>query len=182
MSVSIGFPFYLRYVRANTIAPIPDLSQLHGLGEIYCIVNNQNNQRYIGQTTCIKIKNGKFVYSGYLDRFEQHKKNALSNDTSRSQECPKLYQAIREFGPHSFFVILLERCPVQNMNDREIARIRQYRSRRRGYNVTRGGQFGPKGKRRKRTGTGGKKSGPTGIKRTATKSTTGQKRTYRGRK
>lgn len=143
-------PFALAYIRKERLPhEVYNVATLHGQGEIYCIMNSRTHQRYIGQTTCIKIKNNKFVYSGYMDRFRQHVKQAFSSDPEKANGCPKLYEAIRQYGPEQFFVYLLERCPLPQLNDREIALIRKYKSRKQGYNVTKGGQFGPRKKKRR---------------------------------
>lgn len=107
-------------------------------GEIYCITNQQNQMKYIGQTKCIKIRNGKPEYKGYEDRFEQHLTAALSNGKQRNA-CEKFYNAIREFGKDSFNIQLLERCPLQDLNTRERYFIRKYKTRKEGYNMDAGG-------------------------------------------
>ena len=133
---------------------IPAMDQLLVLGEIYCIINSQTGERYVGQTSCAKLRNGSIVYAGYRERFDQHMQSAYSTNAQTRVGCPKLYEAVRTYGRHAFFVILLERCPLGEMNTREIAYIRKFKCRSRGYNVTRGGQFAKFGKkRRKRKGT-----------------------------
>ena len=107
-------------------------------GEIYCITNRQNQMKYIGQTKCIKIRNGKTEYKGYEDRFQQHLANALSTGKQRNA-CEKFYNAIREFGKDAFYVQLLERCSLEDLNKRERYYIRKYKTRKQGYNMDAGG-------------------------------------------
>ena len=148
-------PFILRYVPISRLHnTVPPMDQLLILGEIYCVINSQTGERYVGQTSCAKMRNGNIVYAGYLERFEQHLQNAFSTNAQTRVGCPKLYEAIRAYGRHSFFVILLERCPLGDMNTREIEYIRRFRCRQRGYNVTKGGQFAKFGKKRRKRKSG----------------------------
>ena len=107
-------------------------------GEIYCITNRQNQMKYIGQTRCIKIRNGKPEYKGFEDRFQQHLTTALGNSKQKNA-CEKFYNAIREFGKDAFEVSLLERCPLEELNKREQYYIRIHKTRKLGYNMDRGG-------------------------------------------
>lgn len=151
--------FKLRYVPIQRLSKYKDPTpeELLITGEIYCIMNSHTGERYVGQTTCAKMKNGRIIYAGYMDRYDQHVANAFSTNEQTKNACPKLYEAIRQYGAHAFFVILLERCLLGEMNQREIAYIRKFRCRKRGYNVTKGGQFAKYGKRKRR--------GPKGPKR-----------------
>lgn len=117
------------------------LTEYRDKGEIYCITNRITNQKYIGQTRCIKHRQGKEYYSGYLDRFQQHLSNAF--DEKHMNDCAKFYQAIRQYGKENFFVTLLEVCAITQINFRERYYIKILKSKRYGYNLTRGGQAKP---------------------------------------
>ncbi len=114
------------------------IEKLQDYGEIYCIVNCRTNMKYIGQTKCLKKRGKKYIYSGYRSRFQIHLKNAFNNNY---EDCPKLYRAISECGELNFYIYLLERCLRSELNKQERYYIRKYKTRRRGYNTTTGGQF-----------------------------------------
>lgn len=115
-----------------------DPSSLDQYGEIYCIMNRKTGYKYIGQTKCMHKVGEKYVYKGFKCRYDKHMKLALKPD---NVDCPKFYTSIRKHGTSMFFVFLLERCLLKDMNSKEIMYIRHYKSRTFGYNVTRGGQF-----------------------------------------
>jgi group I intron endonuclease len=108
-------------------------------GEIYCITNRMNGDKYIGKTKCMKKVNGTLVYRGYQDRFRQHLLRATSDNEETAQECAKFYGAIRYYGWDAFTVELLERCDLSQINQRERYYIKTLNTRRRGYNTARGG-------------------------------------------
>jgi hypothetical protein len=128
----------LYYRRYKEPEELPALSLLASMGEIYCIVNNRTGLRYIGQTKCLKSIGGKMVYRGYKYRFQQHLKQALAN--KKDEGCPILHKAIRLYGSKMFYVRLVERCFRNELNAKEIFYIKYYKTRVRGYNVSRGGQ------------------------------------------
>ena len=127
---------------------VPLEIQLTLYGEIYRITNRMTGEGYVGQTKCMKRINGRTQYSGYENRFLQHLGNAI--DPERQNDCPKLYEAIRKYGKEMFYVELLERCLMDQMNERERYYIKTLGTRKNGYNVTRGGQYKRKPRRRYR--------------------------------
>lgn len=139
----------MKYIPAPYLVMPPSSdAQLHCQGEIYCITNRLTGRRYVGQTKCMKWKNGVEVYLGYLYRFEQHMVSAFSNDSDKKQSCPRFYESVRTFGPQFYYVELLERCATVDMNTRERYYIKILKTRSTGYNITAGGQF--KRKRRRK--------------------------------
>ncbi len=130
---NITIILYLKF-KGPKITELTD-EQKKDYGEIYCIVNANNNCRYIGQTRCMHKIRGKFVYYGFRKRFEQH----LKNCKVREHDCPKLYRDMKK-NSQVFYVYLLERCHRYDINKRERFYIRNFKSRRRGYNTTAGGQ------------------------------------------
>jgi group I intron endonuclease len=110
-------------------------------GEIYIITNKVTGMKYIGQTKCMKKRNNKEIYKGYLDRFSQHLRNAFN--PKKYEDCSKLYIAIRTYGVENFSVHLCERCLLPDINKRERYYIRKLNTRRNGYNIDRGGKPKP---------------------------------------
>lgn len=94
-------------------------------GKIYIITNDINNKVYIGQTiqTLKKRFNGHCCYS----------------KTDRSINM-YIKRAIHKYGKQHFEIQLLEECPIEQLNDREIYWINYYDSYNNGYNLTLGGQ------------------------------------------
>ena len=107
-------------------------------GIIYCITNTMNNMNYIGQTRCFKKRGNKYVWSAHHDRLQKH----LYNASVGSQDCFRLYNAMRSYPKSSFMVYILEVCEVKDINKRERYWIKRLRTRwkNRGYNIARGGQ------------------------------------------
>lgn len=95
-------------------------------GTIYKITNLVNNKVYIGQTR-----------QNYEQRFIQHKSHAR---TGQSQH--KLARALRKYGDDNFIIEEIEKCPFEELNDRERYWINQYNSTNDsfGYNISIGGQ------------------------------------------
>ena len=98
---------------------------MNKLGKIYIISNTINNKVYIGQTiqTLKKRFNGHCCYS-----------------KSDRSEYMYIKRAIHKYGRENFTIKLLEECPIENLNEREIYWIKQYDSYNNGYNLTLGGQ------------------------------------------
>lgn len=94
---------------------------------IYKIMNQINGKAYIGQSICIK------------DRWTQHKNDA-KNKNSQCYDRP-LYRAIRKYGIENFEFSVLEECPPEELNEKEIYWIKYYDTfnAERGYNLTPGG-------------------------------------------
>ena len=90
---------------------------------IYKITNQINNKVYIGQSVNIK------------KRFNQHKCAARDGENSY------FYQALRKYGVENFSFEVLEECPKEKLNEREIYWIEYFHStdRSKGYNISRGG-------------------------------------------
>ena len=94
---------------------------------IYKIENKINGKIYIGQSINIKI------------RWQQHKREAKCN----RRNAP-LYNALRKYGVDNFTFEVLEECPQELLNEKEIFWIAHYKSNDSdfGYNVLAGGQNG----------------------------------------
>ena len=90
---------------------------------IYKITNIKTKECYIGQAIHIK------------DRFIEHAKCGLGIDTPAGN---KLYKAIQEFGLWNFSFEVLEKCPREQLNEKEKYYIDLYSSYDYGYNSTRG--------------------------------------------
>lgn len=91
---------------------------------IYCIINVNNNKRYIGQS--IKVKS----------RFSSHKLRLRKN----KHENRYLQNSYNKHGMETFKFTILEYCDYEFLNDREIYWIKYYNSFIKGYNLTRGGE------------------------------------------
>ena len=99
-------------------------------GIIYLITNTINNKVYVGQT----IQNLK-------DRWYRHcQKKCLSNYEANMA----IKRAIFKYGKDNFKVEVLEECPQEKLNEREIYYIAFFHSYEDGYNCTKGGQLGGK--------------------------------------
>ena len=90
------------------------------MGYIYIIKNNFNDKVYIGQTT-----------KTIKERYKQH---TLSKDNSA------IHKSMRKHGIENFYVLEIEECPNEKLNEREIYWIKYYNSYNVGYNMTKGGQ------------------------------------------
>lgn len=94
---------------------------------IYKITNLINGKVYIGQSTNI------------YNRWKKHKRAGF-NPQSKEYEYP-LYRSMRKYGVNNFSFEILERCPVDELNDREKYYIEKHSScdESCGYNQTEGG-------------------------------------------
>lgn len=94
---------------------------------IYKITNIKNNKIYIGQSVNIE------------SRWKKHRTGPFSKNNS--QYNSSLYRAIRKYGISNFKFEIIEECPKENLNDREIFWISYYNSNNPdiGYNLTSGG-------------------------------------------
>lgn len=121
------------------------MSLADNLGDIYLIRNLVTNKSYVGQVAHwvragVDIDgNTKHVRKGVDIRIRNHF-NYATNNGSKINDHPKLYNAIRKYGVPSFASIRLETCPVEMLNEREMHWIRVFDSVNNGYNVTYGGQ------------------------------------------
>lgn len=93
-------------------------------GYIYVIKNNFNNKVYVGQTS-----------TTIEDRFKRHCKDGRYETNENSIDY-----IIYKKGAENFFVELLEQCPRELLNEREIYWINKYNSYKNGYNLTLGGE------------------------------------------
>ena len=92
---------------------------------IYKITNKINNKIYIGQSVNIE------------QRFYTHCSDALYKADNNY-----FHNAIRKYGKENFYIEIIEECPEEELNDREIYWISKYNSTDTsiGYNSTLGGE------------------------------------------
>lgn len=97
---------------------------MENLGSIYIIKNNINNKVYIGQTI------NKVSY-----RFKTHIYYAI-----RGKDYV-IGKAMRKYGIENFFYEIIEKCPMKELNTKEIFWIAYYNSTnpKFGYNMSKGG-------------------------------------------
>ena len=93
---------------------------------IYVIKNTVNDLCYVGQSIDI------------LTRWIAHK-NAAKNKKDSSHYV-KIHQAMNNIGIDNFYLEILEECPYEKLDDREIYWIKKLDSYNNGYNMTTGGQ------------------------------------------
>lgn len=93
---------------------------------IYCFTNKINNKKYIGQSRDIE------------NRIKNHHKIEYNNPSNGCYNT-KFYQALRKYGFDNFTIEILEECPIEKLNEREIYWIEYYNSYKEGYNSTLGG-------------------------------------------
>jgi group I intron endonuclease len=106
------------------------------MGEIYMAVNTSNSKKYIGQAVC-RFSNGRKW--GATKRWKQHVARSLRGIC----ECRALENAIRKYGDETFTLIILEECPVEELNYWEDYYIREYDTiAPNGYNLMGGGGNG----------------------------------------
>ena len=99
------------------------MDNVENMGYIYKITNTVNNKVYIGQT----IRNP-------LVRKEEHFNN-LHNGTHHNHH---LQHSFNKYGDVFEFEVI-EECPNEKLNEREIALIEEFKSYYKGYNETKGG-------------------------------------------
>lgn len=95
------------------------------MGQIYLITNEKNGKIYVGQTSLTATK-----------RWSSHKRDA--NSTTRNLQTP-LARAIRKHGQENFVIKILEDCPSDKLDEREIYWIKELKAIENGYNLTEGG-------------------------------------------
>ena len=95
---------------------------------IYKITNKINGKCYIGQSIHIEKR--------------WTKEKFVSRDPKSSSYNTMLSKAFREYGPENFNFEIVEECPVELLNEKEIYYIDYYDSYFNGYNSTTGGQNG----------------------------------------
>lgn len=98
---------------------------------IYKIVNMVNGKVYIGQSIDIE------------KRWAKHRRNAF-NPNDKGYNYP-LYSAIRKYGVENFSFEILEECSRNELNEKEIYYIKEYKSNQKsyGYNIVEGGGEAP---------------------------------------
>ena len=105
------------------------------LGNIYIIKNHINNKVYVGKTS-----------DSIEHRFREHKSAAYKIDYSTYEYSinTKFYRAIRKYGIDNFYIELLDKVEVDELEQKEIEYIAKYDSYYNGYNSTLGGDGAPK--------------------------------------
>lgn len=93
-------------------------------GIIYIITNSINDKVYIGQT--IQSLN---------NRWKEHCRKSCSKNEANMH----IKRAIFKYGEDKFSIKELEKCNIENLNEREIYYINLYNSYINGYNSTKGG-------------------------------------------
>lgn len=91
------------------------------MGFIYQIKNDINDKTYVGKTT-----------RTIAQRFQEHLERIYQRDNH-------LYLAMRKYGKEHFYIIQLEECANELLNEREKYWISQMDSYNNGYNETLGG-------------------------------------------
>lgn len=92
---------------------------INKISGIYKITNQKTNECYIGQTVDIAT------------RWKNHAKYGLGIDTPQNN---KLYKAMQEDGLWNFSWELLEKCPKEQLDEKEQFYINLYQSKEYGYN------------------------------------------------
>lgn len=90
---------------------------------IYCIENNINHKKYIGQS--------KNIHKRVLQHINDAKNNINKNY--------EFYHDIIEYGIDSFSFYVLEECSLQSLEEKEMYYIEKYDTVKNGYNNTYGG-------------------------------------------
>ena len=99
------------------------------LGIVYILTNSINSKVYIGQTI-----------QSIKDRWYGH----CRINCSKNEADMRIKRAILKYGKENFDIRELERCRVEDLDEREIYYIDLYNSFNNGYNSTRGGRSGVK--------------------------------------
>lgn len=94
---------------------------------IYMITNEVNNKKYVGQTSLT-----------LQERFKIHLRDAYKDLPNRP-----LYNAMKKYGKENFSISLIEECPFNVVNEREIYWIDKLNTYKDGYNATLGGEGQP---------------------------------------
>lgn len=104
-----------------------NIEQLPKSSGIYQILNLINGHCYIGQSKNI------------FNRFNKHHIYDYKNEKGANYN-DKIYQALRKYGLENFKVNIIELCPLNELDDKEIYWISYFDSFKNGYNSTIGGQ------------------------------------------
>ncbi len=92
---------------------------------IYKYTNKINGHSYIGQSVDIQ------------KRKREHK--SASFDPNNKDYNMVIHQAIRKYGLENFDITILEECPRELLNEREVYWIKVFNTYHNGYNATEGG-------------------------------------------
>lgn len=92
---------------------------------IYKITNKITNECYIGQSRNI------------LKRWQDH---YYKLDTDRTKNL-HLYRAFKKYGFENFNFEIIEKCSIEQLNEKEVYWIQYYDSYNNGYNLTPGGDY-----------------------------------------
>lgn len=96
---------------------------------IYGIHNKISNKWYIGQSQDIK------------DRNYHEKRNMRLGKFHNNKENPHFVNAIKKYGINAFEFVVIEHCPIDELDEKEIYYIKKYNSKSpNGYNLTNGGK------------------------------------------
>lgn len=98
-------------------------------GLIYIITNSINDKVYIGQTI-----------QTLQERWQGHCRKACSVNEANMQ----IKRAIFKYGKENFKIEELEKCKVEELDEKEIYYISLYNAFVKGYNSTKGGKSGAK--------------------------------------
>jgi group I intron endonuclease len=121
--------------------------------EIYKITCLSTSKIYVGQAVSHILNHKRYRPYGYEGRFRCHISEAFS---SKKNQSHYLNNAIRKYGVEDFVVELIERCDIQNADEREIYYIKELNSLfPNGYNLKNGGSvFTHSNESKKRVSTG----------------------------
>lgn len=100
------------------------MNQINEQIGIYKFENNQSHKIYIGQSTYIKKRYYGHLYDAY----------------NRPEHCSGVDPAIAKYGINNFTFSIIENCPIEKLDEREIYWIAYYDSYHNGYNRTPGGK------------------------------------------
>lgn len=92
---------------------------------IYIIKNTINDKVYVGQSVDIE------------HRFYAHKYSAMNR---RQDSHTQIHRAMKTIGVENFYYEILEECPIESLDEREIYYIDKFDSYVNGYNMTLGGE------------------------------------------
>ena len=93
---------------------------------IYKIENMIDHKIYIGQSKNIE------------QRWDEHKWSSQNINKGKEYEYP-LYRAFRKYGIENFSFEIIEKCKIEELNNKERYWIKYYNSFKEGYNQTLGG-------------------------------------------
>ena len=93
---------------------------------IYCIENIINHKKYIGLSkNCLKR---------WQDHYSKSYHSVREDDLNKP-----LYKAMKKYGRENFSFTIIEECPIEKLQEREIYWINFLDTYNNGYNATKGG-------------------------------------------